>query len=140
MNKPNDSLKAKKDSSTKRSVEYEAVLNIVREARSWLEIKQVSLLSEVSIAKCRVLLPQMVAQKQITSILKTNSRHPDGVEMYAKPSMAKCQAKPNKSESGFEIAKSRFQLRPELMDGTTHQVYCAKPLELHSLAMLSRRA
>ncbi|MBU3602286.1 hypothetical protein [Polynucleobacter sp. AM-25C3] len=140
MQKPTASPKAKKNSTDTNLIHYEAVLSVVREARSWLELRQIALLSGVSMAKCRALLAQMVTKKQITSTLKTSVRHPDGIEMYAKLCMAKCQAEQRQRENGFEIAKSRFELWPELMDGRTHRVYAAKPNQLHSLAMLSRRA
>lgn len=139
MKKSTTSPKAKKNSTDTNLIYYEVVLSVVQDARSWLELRQIALLSEVSMAKCRALLAQMVAKKQITSTLKTSVRHPDGIEMYAKLCMAKCQAEQRQGENGFEIAKSRFELWPELMDGRTHRVYAAKPNQLHSLAMLSRR-
>ena len=139
MKKSTTSPKAKKNSTDTNLIYYEVVLSVVQDARSWLELRQIALLSEVSMAKCRALLAQMVAKKQITSTLKTSVRHPDGIEMYAKLCMAKCQAEQRQGENGFEIAKSRFELWPELMDGRTHRVYAAKPNQLHALAMLSRR-
>ena len=139
MQKPTASPKAKKNSTDTYLFYYQAVLSVVQDARSWLELRQIALLSEVSMAKCRALLAQMVAKRQITSTIKTSVRHPDGIEMYAKLCMAKCQAEQRQGENGFEIAKSRFELWPGLIDGRTHRVYAAKPNQLHSLAMLSRR-
>ena len=139
MQKPTASPKAKKNSTDTNLIYYEVVLSVVQDARSWLELRQIALLTGVSMAKSRALLAQMVAKRQITSKIRTSVRHPDGIEMYAKLCMAKCQAEQRQGENGFEIAKSRFELWPELMDGRTHRVYAAKTNQLHSLAMLSRR-
>lgn len=140
MHKLIASPKAKNISTRINLTYYEAVLSVVQDSRSWMELRQIASLSGVSMAKCRALLAHMVPKKLITSTLKTSARHPDGIEMYAKLCMAKCQAEHRQGENGFEIAKSRFELWPELMDGRTHRVYAAKPNQLHSLAMLSRRA
>lgn len=117
----------------------ETLLRIIEESRSWLEIKQITLLSDISLAKCKALLPQLATQGLIATMHKSSPRQPDGTLMYAKLSVAKSYATKRECKSGFEHAKSRFECWPGLLEGKNIRPYHAQPSQLKSLAMLARK-
>lgn len=116
-----------------------AILEVIQDARSWMDIKQIALLSDVSLGKCRILLPQLVAQECIGVKHQSSLRSPDGVTMYAKISIAKREDAQRSDQGEFKCAKSRFTCWPQLLEGKGGRPYIATQNQAKSLAMLARK-
>ena len=122
-----------------QSQHYDVILQVIQDARSWLAIKQISLLSNISLGKCRLILPQLEAQGLIGVKHQSSLRTPDGVVMYAKISIATREVTQRNNPSDFKCAKSRFTCWPQLLEGKGGRPYIAAPTQAKSLAMLSRK-
>ena len=122
-----------------QSQHYDVILQVIQDARSWLAIKQISLLSNISLGKCRLILPQLEAQGLIGVKHQSSLRTPDGVVMYAKISIATREVTQRNNPSDFKCAKSRFTCWPQLLEGKGGRPYIAAPNQAKSLAMLSRK-
>lgn len=118
---------------------YDVILQVIQDARSWLAIKQISLLSNISLGKCKLILPQLEAQGLIGVKHLSSLSSPDGISMYAKINFAKREEAQRNNPSDFKCAKSRFTCWPQLLEGKGGHPYIAAPNQAKSLAMLSRK-
>lgn len=119
---------------------FDAVSHVVQDSRTWMDLKQIVSLSGVSLTHCKVILSKLIECGEVSTKTKQSTSSPHAIHLYAKKSIGIAEERQQSANSVFKYAKSRFELRPELLDGKTHQIYAAKPNQLHSLAMLSRRA
>lgn len=118
---------------------FDAVSQVVQESRSWIELKQIVSLSGVSLTQCKVILSKLIACGEVGTKVKQSIHSAHPILAYAKRSVVEAEERQRSANSAFKLAKSRFELWPELMDGKTHRVYNATPNQLPPLAMLSRK-
>jgi hypothetical protein len=115
------------------------ILQIINDAATWLDIKQIARLSDISQGRCKVIAEQLLAHDCIASKIKSGPQFPDGVTVYGKKSVAQRELDQQQSADGFRYAKSRFECRPEILEGNATRPYSPTQSQTQKLAMLSRK-
>ena len=115
------------------------ILQIINDSATWLEIKQIARISEISQGRCKVVSEQLLAHGYIASKIKSGPQFPDGVTVYGNKRIAQREADQRESASGFRYAKSRFECRPEILEGNATRPYSPTQSQTQKLAMLSRK-
>lgn len=114
----------------------EVLLEAINRCGTWLEAKELARLTGISIAKCKIALPQLVEANQIGVKYQATLRSGDEVPFYAKSSLAKQEALTRNNSQDIRFAKSRFE-------GGKHKAREYQPMknfhELTKLAMLYRQ-
>ena len=131
---------SKKLNAYVEEAQFYSVSQVIQESRSWIDLKEIVILSDVPLSSCKVILAQLISSGVVGTKLKQITRSSKPALVYAKRSIVDLEEKQRNSDSAFKYAKSRFQLWPELMDGKTHRIYNVQPNQLLSLAMLTRPA
>ena len=130
-----DKITPKDKASISSSPDFESIERIMIDSESWLSIKEISHIGELSQSKCKVILNLLIESNIIGAKHVTNLRSPDGVTLYAKISIVAAEIQRRESTAEFKHAISRFQLKTAHASGS----YIASENMNQSLAMLSRR-
>ena len=130
-----DKLIPKDKASISRSPEFESARRIMIDSESWLSIKELSHISDLSQSKCKAILSLLIESNIIGTKHISSIRSPDGVTLYAKKCIVAAEAQRRESTAEFKHAISRFQLKTAHASGG----YIASENMNQSLAMLSRR-
>jgi len=130
-----DKLMTKDKASKPLSPEIESIRRIMIDGESWLSIKELSHISDLSQSKCKTILSFLIEGNIIGTKHVSSIKSPDGVTLYAKKCIVAAEAQRKESTAEFKHAISRFQLKSAHASGG----YIASENMNQSLAMLSRR-
>lgn len=108
------------------------VLSVVQDSRNWMTLGEVASISDVSRAKCHILLKQFVSSRKISA-----KEMPSGIS-YASNLVAMREKKAPPMFTEFRMAKALFQVYPQLLRGKSLPPLVTKPSQAQSLAMLAR--
>ena len=118
---------------------FDAVSQVVQESKTWIDLKHISNLSGVPLARCRDILARLIDCGQISKKLKTSVAAPKGTIFYAKTSMALSEETQKNHASEFKHAISRFSSLTGPHDSKFPRAYVKQSNHLQSLAMLYRK-